>query len=61
MKANSKGKKYELFFQKIVFLFNTGNGKYDCNYTVQKVLRSNSVFKLVSLSSYKASCKYKEL
>ena len=39
VKTNSKRKKYERFFQKIVFLFN------------------NFVFKLVNLSSYKASCK----
>ena len=31
MKTNSKRKKYENFIEKIVFLFNTGNGKYDCN------------------------------
>ena len=31
VKASSKRKKFENFFEKIVFLFNTGNGKYDCN------------------------------
>ena len=31
VKGNSRRKKHEFFFQKMVFLFNTGNGKYDCN------------------------------
>ena len=56
-KANSQRKKYGFLFQKLVFLFNTGNEKNDCNNIVEKVLGSNFVFKLVNLSSYKGSCK----
>ena len=31
VKTNNKCKKYENFIEKIVFLFNTGNGKCDYN------------------------------
>ena len=31
VEANSKRKKCENVFEKMVFLFNTGNGNYDCN------------------------------
>ena len=31
VKTNSKPKKYDNCFEEIVFVFNTGIGKYDCN------------------------------
>ena len=31
VKASGNRKNFEILFEKIVLLFNTGNGKYDCN------------------------------